>query len=111
MVPPQVRPTPNASSSLIPYDRSCGAPVASTSPATSYTAPSTQPPETLPATVPSAVTAIMAPGARGALPRTDTTVARAKGSPASCQARSSDSSSRTVRTSSGPVHPALMRPP
>lgn len=108
IVPPQVSPTPNASSSLIPYDWSCGVPEASTSPASSYTAPSTQPPETLPATAPPAVTAITAPGDRGALPRTETTVARANGVPASCQARSSGSSSRTASTSFGPVRRAPM---
>lgn len=67
MVPPQVRPTAKASSSLIPYWCSCGVIVRTTSRATSYTAASTHPPDTLPATSPSADTAIAAPGGRGAL--------------------------------------------
>src|SRR6516225_494376 len=49
----------------------------------SYTAPSTQPPDTLPTTSPSGETASAAPGSRGALRKVRTTVARPNVSPAS----------------------------
>src|ERR1700722_7114321 len=80
-MPPQVRPTANASSSLKPYRCSTGPPVSVTSVASSYTAPSTQPPETEPITSPppspaDTATASAAPGSRGALRNVLTTVAR-----------------------------------
>src|ERR1700709_2571897 len=82
-MPPQVRPTENASSSLTPEVASTGSPVWQTSWASSYTAPSTQPPDTLPVTSPSTDTAIAAPGSRGALRNVRTTVARPNTSPVS----------------------------
>src|SRR6185312_1849727 len=75
-MPPQVRPTANASSSLKPYRWSTGWPLSVTSVASSYTAPSTQPPETEPITSPPSPTASAAPGSRGALRNVLTTVAR-----------------------------------
>src|ERR671913_1782913 len=50
-------------------------PSATTSTASSYTAPSTQPPDTDPLTVPSGATTIDAPGGRGAERKVRTTVA------------------------------------
>ena len=76
-MPPQVRPTANASSSEYPNVHSRGVPVARTSSASVTTAPSTQPPDTEPATSPSSLTAMVAPGPRGPDPMTSTTVARA----------------------------------
>src|SRR6266566_1369662 len=82
-----------------------GRPVAATSRATSYTAPSTQPPDTLPTTSPAADTASAAPGSRGALLNVRTTVARPKVSPACHHAPMSVKMSRTpsdyVRADSG----------
>src|SRR5215469_13436175 len=82
-IPPQVSPTANASSSLTPYVCSTGCPLAATSEESSYTAPSTHPPDTLPTTSPSGSTASAAPGSRGALRNVRTTVARPKVSPSS----------------------------
>ena len=81
--PPQVRPTANASSSLYPKVSKRVRPLSATSLASSKTAPSTHPPETLPTTWSSGPTAIDAPGPRGALRLTATTVARPKPTPAS----------------------------
>ncbi len=82
MIPPQVRPTLKAVSSLMPYLVEVAWPLMSTSVASSYTAPSTQPPDTLPTTSPPAETAIAAPGSRGALLNVRTTVASPNVSPA-----------------------------
>ena len=82
MIPPQVRPTANASSSLTPYRSSTGWPSPRTCCASSYTAPSTHPPDTLPGTVPSSATSIAAPGALGADENVATTVPSATFSPA-----------------------------
>ena len=77
--PPQVSPTANASSSLYPKVSSRASPLATTSCASSNTAPSTQPPDTLPTTSSSGPTAIAAPGSRGALRLVATTVASPNG--------------------------------
>src|SRR6266508_1857896 len=61
---------------------SLGGSPASTLPASSSTAPSTQPPETLPIQRPSSLMAIFAPGGRGADPLTLVTVAIATRWPA-----------------------------
>src|SRR2546429_4040466 len=95
MIPPQVRPTANASESLTPYRCRTGTPVSTTSRASSYTAPSTHPPETLPTAVPSAPTSIVAPGGRGADRQVATTVATPTGASAAHQRCSSSSTSRT----------------
>src|SRR4051812_25538633 len=94
-MPPQVRPTAKASSSLTPYRSSVGVPVATTSFASSYTAPSTQPPETLPTAVPSGPTSIDAPGGRGAERQVPTTVPTPTVSPACHQPIRSSRTSRT----------------
>jgi hypothetical protein len=99
MMPPQVRPTAKASSSDMPYVCSTGCPLARTSPVSSYTAPSTQPPETLPTTSPSAATAIAAPGSLGALLNVRTTVARPNASPVSHHLEIGSRMSRTIVTS------------
>src|SRR6476469_4675405 len=96
MMPPQVRPTANASSSLTPYRSSTGRPSSRTCWASSYTAPSTQPPDTLPDTVPSSATSIAAPGARGADENVATTVPSATRSPAEYRRINSASTSRTA---------------
>src|SRR5690606_9292881 len=80
MMPPQVSPTANASSSLTPYLWRTGRPVCTTSVASSNTAPSTHPPDTLPATS-SPCTAMAAPAGRGALRKVPTTVASPNGVP------------------------------
>src|SRR5829696_14851 len=95
MTPPQVSPTANASSSATPYLVSFGIPDATTSPASSYTAPSTHPPDTLPATDPCGPTTIAAPGALGADLNVPTTVANPAGSPADHHSCIWSSSSRT----------------
>src|SRR5579875_2287208 len=77
MVPPQVRPTANASSSEYPKLHRRGVPVSNTSRAAVTTAPSTHPPDTDPATSPSSLTAMAAPGPRGPEPTTSTTRASA----------------------------------
>src|SRR5699024_6122019 len=82
MIPPQVNPTANASSSLTPNRCNTGVPSSTTCPASSYTAPSTQPPDTLPVTEPSGATNIAAPGARGAEENVATTVPTPTVSPA-----------------------------
>src|SRR5689334_231997 len=87
MMPPHVRPTANASSSLTPYVCCTGSPVSIACCASSYTAPSTHPPDTLPTTSPPADTAMAAPGGRGALRNVSTTVASPNVSPASYQRR------------------------
>ncbi len=99
MIPPQVRPTAKASSSDMPYVCRTRCPLERTSPASSYTAPSTQPPETLPTTSPSAATAIAAPGSLGALLNVRTTVARPNVSPASHHLEIGSRMSRTIVTS------------
>src|SRR3954463_6445446 len=77
-----------------------------TSCARSKTAPSTQPPDTLPVTSPAASTAMTAPGCRGALLLTPTTVARANGTPSPYHACRVPRTSRMVRGSDpgGPGH-------
>lgn len=82
MIPPQVRPTPKASSSLIPYLRYCGTPLSRISRPTSKSAPSTQPPLTEPTASWPLVTSMAAPAGRGADFQVRTTVAMATGSPA-----------------------------
>src|SRR3954447_20301165 len=94
MTPPQVRPTENASSSLTPYRCRTAASVCRDCSASSYTAPSTQPPDTLPTAVPSGPTSIAAPGWRGADFQVPTTVPRPTVSPARHQVSRSDSTSR-----------------
>src|SRR4051812_31684004 len=94
-MPPQVSPTAKASSSLTPYRSRVGCPDATTSLASSYTAPSTQPPETLPTAVPSGPTSIVAPGGRGAERQVATTVAMPTGSPARHQRGRAASTART----------------
>ena len=101
-MPPQVRPTSKASSSLMPYRCSFGVPVSMACWHSSYTAPSTQPPETLPTAVPSAPTSMIAPAGRGALRQVPTTVAMPTGWPSRHQRVSSVSTSRTRTTSSLP---------
>src|SRR5215475_9345830 len=76
-----------------------GSPDATTCCASSYTAPSTQPPETLPTAVPSGPTSIVAPAGRGAERHVATTVAIATGSPSPYQR------SRSSRTSRMGDHP------
>src|SRR5260370_15651651 len=98
-MPPQVAPTAKGPSSDMPYVCSTGRPLARTSPASSYTPPSTQPPETLPTTSPSAATAIAAPGSLGALLNVRTTVARPNVSPASHHLEIGSRMSRTFVTS------------
>src|SRR5688500_8639409 len=90
MMPPQVSPTANASSSLTPYLCRTGVsiPVAS-----SNTAPSTHPPDTLPTTS-APCTAMAAPGCRGALLNVLTTVASPNGTPDFHQRMISGSTSR-----------------
>src|SRR5262249_18455189 len=83
MMPPHVRPTANASSSVTPYRCSTGRPDSTTSCARSYTAPSTQPPLTLPTASPPPETAMAAPAGRGADFQVRTTVANPNGAPAS----------------------------
>src|SRR6266540_4640366 len=95
MMPPQVRPTAKASSSLMPYRCRPGSPVSTASCDASYTAPSTQPPETLPTAVPSGPTSIDAPAGRGAERQVATTVPMPTGSPASHHRTRSSSTSRT----------------
>jgi len=82
MVPPQVRPTAKASSSPTPYVSVRAWPVCMASWQSSYTAPSTHPPEMLPTTSPSAQTAMAAPGGLGADLQVRTTVATANRTPA-----------------------------
>src|ERR1700729_595119 len=98
--PPQVSPTENAVSSLIPYRFRTTPPLAMTSPASSWTAPSTQPPETLPTTSPAGETAMAAPGSRGALLNVLTTVARPNVSPASHHFEIKSRMSRTAHITS-----------
>src|SRR3954453_17054301 len=93
MTPPQVSPTENASSSDTPYRTSLEVPSCTTSLAASYTAPSTQPPDTEPLTEPSGATTIDAPGGRGADWNVRTTVPTPAVPPAS------QTSSRSARTS------------
>lgn len=71
-------------------------PVWATSAASSYTAPSTQPPDTDPLTEPSGATTIAAPGGRGADRKVRTTGATPAVSPAAQIAISSASTSRTL---------------
>ncbi len=114
MTPPQVRPTAKASSSLKPKRSRTLSPLSSDSRHSSYTAPSTHPPDTLPIAVPSASTARAAPGCRGALPSVATTVATAKSRPCSHHWCSSAAmSSMVIDSLSAPVphvtpsHPSM----
>src|SRR4028119_2010307 len=77
MIPPQVSPTPKASSSEIPYVSSLGRPLSMASIASSKTAGSPHPPLTEPATCPSSETAIEVPGPSGPDRSTLTTLASA----------------------------------
>src|SRR5918992_6255935 len=77
-----------------------------TSCASSYTAPSTQPPLTLPTTSPPAETAIAAPGGRGALRKVFTTVASPNVPPSRYQVTMSSSTSRTADSFHLAVHRA-----
>src|SRR3954469_17789002 len=94
-IPPQVSPTAKASSSLMPYRWSTGSPEETTSCDSSYTAPSTHPPDTLPTASPSGPTSIDAPAGRGAERQVATTVATPTGRPERHQPSSSPSTSRT----------------
>ena len=94
-MPPQVSPTEKAVSSLMPYVSTTAASSASTWPASSYSAPSTHPPDTLPTASPDRSTAIAAPGGRGELPVTPTTVASPKRCPPAIHALSCSATSRT----------------
>src|SRR3954468_24967570 len=94
MTPPQVRPTENASSSLTPYRCRTAASVCRDCSASSYTAPSTQPPDTLPTAVPSGPPSIAAPGWRGADFQVPITVPRPTVSPGCPQDSRSVSTSR-----------------
>src|SRR5680860_1350177 len=95
-MPPHVRPTANASSSLTPYRCSTGDPDAITSLPSSYTAPSTQPPDTLPTASPSGPTSIAAPAGRGADRQVATTVPIATVRPSRHQPSRSSITSRTA---------------
>src|SRR4051812_49795577 len=95
MTPPQVRPTENASSSLTPYRCRTAASVCRDCSASSYTAPSTQPPDTLPTAVPSGPTSITAPGGRGEDCQVATTVPMPIGAPVRHHRSRSSSTSRT----------------
>ncbi len=88
MVPPQVSPTPMASSSETLKTSTRLVPSARTSWAISYSALSIHPPETLPTTSPERETAIEAPGMRGEDRQVRTTVASAKSSPRACHCAS-----------------------
>ena len=83
------------SPSEIPYRTSAGVPVAAASSLSSYTAASTQPPDTEPTTSPLGPTIIEAPGSRGDEPRIATTVPIPTVAPASHQRVSSGITSRT----------------
>src|SRR4051794_28777302 len=95
-IPPQVSPTANASSSETPYLSSTGTPESTTDSARSYTAPSTQPPDTEPTAVPDGPTSIEAPAGRGADWKVATTVPTPTVSPASHHCISSSMTSRTT---------------
>src|SRR5215469_881453 len=113
MMPPQVSPTDSAVSSLTPYRCNTGWPVWQTCWASSYTAPSTHPPDTLPMTSPPADTARAAPGSLGALWNVRTTVARPNVSPASHHFSICPRMSRTGRIPSRNTHFAghnMLRP-
>src|SRR5262249_10573234 len=86
--------------------------VCSTCWASSYTAPSTHPPDTLPMTSPPADTASAAPGSRGALENVRTTVARPNVSPASHHFSIWPRMSRTPHPSTkrSPARPNRLRP-
>src|SRR6266550_7799366 len=77
MVPPQARPTAQASSLLTPNFRLRGLPSLSAASAAAMTEPSTHPPETEPVNAPSSRTAIWLPAGRGAEPHVRVTVASA----------------------------------
>src|SRR4051795_11736609 len=95
MMPPQVRPTENASSALARSPCSPAARSDRPASASSYTAPSTQPPDTEPTAVPSGPTSIEAPGGRGADWKVATPVPTPTVAPDRHQASSSGSTSRT----------------
>src|SRR4051794_31933775 len=95
-IPPQVSPTANASSSETPYLSSTGTPESTTDSARSYTAPSTQPPDTEPTASPVGPTSIEAPAGRGADWKVATTVPTPTVSPASHHRISSSMTSRTA---------------
>jgi hypothetical protein len=97
MIPPQVSPTANASSSLTPYRCNSARPLATTSLASSYTAASTHPPDTDPATVPSGETSMVAPGGRGADFIVRTTVPTPAVPPERQTVSNSSRTSRTLR--------------
>src|SRR6476661_5517258 len=113
MIPPQVRPTANASSSLIPYRTSTATPSPLTWVAISYTAPSTQPPDTEPTAAPPAVTAMEAPGSRGADLNVFTTVAKPAVLPSRQSGMMASRTSRTVPSlePSAETEHAERRPP
>ena len=91
--PPHGRPTSQASESAIPKWSSCGGSPRITQSAISATAPSTHPPDTEPAISPCSLTAIFAPGGRGAERCTSITVASAIRSPRFFHNASSDRTS------------------
>src|SRR5260370_42402653 len=85
ILPPQARPTSQASSSAMPKSKRRGFPSRITSCASPTTAPSTQPPDTDPTNSPLSATASLAPAGRGEDPQVLTTVAKATPWPASRQ--------------------------
>ena len=93
--PPHGSPTPNATSSVIPYSSRCGGAPPSTSWPTPKTSFSTHPPETEPASSPPDEISSLAPTGRGAERRVSTTVARATRWPPAANRSSSDAISRT----------------
>ena len=98
--PPQGRPTDQACSSAIPYERSCGVPARAPRARSRRRRDSTQPPETEPPISPLSETASFAPTGRGAERRVATTVAIATFSPSARQRSMSARISFTPRASS-----------
>ena len=98
MVPPQVRPTDQASLSETPNLRFLILLLLLVSSASFKTTPSTQPPETEPSISSSGPTNIMVPMGRGALPQVLITVAALKGLPFSSQRSISVMYSRIVKS-------------
>src|SRR4029453_278928 len=94
ITPPQARPTSQPISSVVPKVTTWAGSPARTRPASSSTAPSTQPPDTLPTQRPSSLTAILAPGGRGAEPFTLVTVASATRWPSALHPSIASSTSR-----------------
>src|SRR5829696_426269 len=102
MIPPQARPTSHTISSVMPKVTTWAGSPARTRPASSSTAPSTQPPDTLPTQRPSSLTAILAPGGRGADPLTLVTVASATRWPSALHPSIASSTSTSRLTGAPP---------